>query len=78
MTPQQAFYANKKSVPINEALGKISAELVMAYPPGIPILAPGERLTSEIIDYIRYAKEKGCVMTGTKDMEMNNIETVEE
>ena len=77
MTPQQAFYANKKSVPINEALGKISAELVMAYPPGIPILAPGERLTSEIIDYIRYAKEKGCVMTGTKDMEMNNIETVE-
>jgi lysine decarboxylase len=49
----------------------------MAYPPGIPILAPGERLTSEIIDYIRYAKEKGCVMTGTKDMEMNNIETVE-
>ena len=77
MTPQQAFHADKKSVPINEALGKISAELVMAYPPGIPILAPGERLTSEIIDYIRYAKEKGCVMTGTKDMEMNNIETVE-
>lgn len=77
MTPQQAFHANKKSVPINEGLGKISAELVMAYPPGIPILAPGERLTSEIIDYIRYAKEKGCVMTGTKDMEMNNIETVE-
>ena len=78
MTPQQAFHANKRSVPIRESLGMISAELVMAYPPGIPILAPGERLTSEIIDYIRYAKEKGCVMTGTKDMEMNNIETVEE
>ena len=78
MTPQQAFHAKKISVPIRESLGRISAELVMAYPPGIPILAPGERLTSEIIDYIRYAKEKGCVMTGTKDMEMNNIETVEE
>jgi lysine decarboxylase len=78
MTPQQAFHAKKRSVPIRESLGMISAELVMAYPPGIPILAPGERLTSEIIDYIRYAKEKGCVMTGTKDMEMNNIETVEE
>lgn len=78
MTPQQAFHAKKRSVPIKESLGMISAELVMAYPPGIPILAPGERLTAEIIDYIRYAKEKGCVMTGTKDMEMNNIETVEE
>ncbi|MDD4160091.1 MAG: aminotransferase class I/II-fold pyridoxal phosphate-dependent enzyme [Synergistaceae bacterium] len=78
MTPQQAFHSNKKSVPIKESLGMISGELVMAYPPGIPILAPGERLTAEIIDYIRYAKEKGCVMTGTKDMEMNNIETVEE
>jgi lysine decarboxylase len=59
MTPQQAFM-QERSVPIRESLGMISAELVMAYPPGIPILAPGERLTAEIIDYIRYAKEKGC------------------
>jgi len=78
MSPQQAFYAAKLSVPIDKSLGRISSELVMAYPPGIPILAPGERITSEIIDYVRYAKEKGCVMTGTKDMAMINIETVEE
>ena len=39
----------------------------MCYPPGIPILAPGERITREIIDYIRYAKEKGCSMTGPED-----------
>jgi lysine decarboxylase len=78
MSPQQAFYAAKRSVPIDKSLGRISSELVMAYPPGIPILAPGERITSEIIDYVRYAKEKGCVMTGTKDMSMKNIETVEE
>lgn len=78
MSPQQAFYAAKLSVPIDKSLGRISSELVMAYPPGIPILAPGERITSEIIDYVRYAKEKGCVMTGTKDMSMKNIETVEE
>ena len=78
MSPQQAFYAAKLSVPIDKSLGRISSELVMAYPPGIPILAPGERITSEIIDYVRYAKEKGCVMTGTRDMSMKNIETVEE
>lgn len=78
MTPQRAFYAPKRTVPIADSLGLISSELIMAYPPGIPILAPGERITSEIIDYVRYAKEKGCVMTGTKDMSVENIETVEE
>ncbi|MCE5201667.1 MAG: aminotransferase class I/II-fold pyridoxal phosphate-dependent enzyme [Synergistaceae bacterium] len=78
MSPQRAFYADKRSVPIEKSLGLISSELVMAYPPGIPILAPGERITAEIIDYVAYAKEKGCVMTGTKDMSMKNIETVEE
>lgn len=39
----------------------------MCYPPGIPILAPGERITSEILDYIEYAKAKGCNMTGPED-----------
>ena len=38
----------------------------MCYPPGIPILAPGERITHEILDYIRYSKEKGCFLTGLK------------
>lgn len=78
MSPQKAFYAQKRTVAINESAGLISAELVMAYPPGIPILAPGERITEEIIEYIRYAKEKGCAMMGTKDGTMKNIETVEE
>ena len=59
MTPQQAFYANKKQIPINETGGKICAELVMCYPPGIPILTPGERITDDIIEYILFAKEKG-------------------
>ena len=39
----------------------------MCYPPGIPILAPGEMITQEIIEYIIYAKEKGCSMQGTED-----------
>ncbi len=40
----------------------------MCYPPGIPILAPGERITAEILDYIEYAKAKGgCNMTGPED-----------
>ena len=67
MTPQKAFYANKKQVEIRETAGAICAELVMCYPPGIPILTPGERITDEIIEYILYAKEKKCSLQGTKD-----------
>ncbi len=75
--PQKAFYGNKKSIPINESSGKVCAEFVMCYPPGIPILAPGERITDEIINYINYAKEKGCFMTGTQDMKIENINVLE-
>ena len=66
-SPQEAFYAQKKSVPIRESAGAVCSEFVMCYPPGIPILAPGELITDEIIEYVLYAKEKGCSMQGTED-----------
>ena len=66
-SPQEAFYAKKKKVSLRESIGSVCSEFVMCYPPGIPILAPGERITKEIIDYIEYAKEKGCSMTGPED-----------
>lgn len=67
VSPQNAFYSEKKSVPLHRAAGRICGEFVMCYPPGIPILAPGEMITEEIIEYIIYAKEKGCSMQGTQD-----------
>ena len=73
MSPQDAFYAKKKSVPIQESAGYVCSEFVMCYPPGIPILAPGERITPEILAYIEYAKEKGCLMTGPEDSEILNL-----
>jgi arginine/lysine/ornithine decarboxylase len=73
MPPQQAFYAEKKSVALADAIGKVCCDFVMAYPPGIPVLAPGERVTKEIVDYIRYSKEKGCSLTGSEDMEVNRL-----
>lgn len=78
MAPQQAFYSNQHSVPIQDSTGSISGEFVMAYPPGIPILAPGERITEEILAYISYAKEKGSFLTGTEDMNIENIKIVED
>lgn len=57
--PKEAFYAEKKKVLLRESEGLISGEFVMCYPPGIPILAPGELITKETIDYIEYSKKKG-------------------
>ena len=76
MTPQEAFYAAKHAMPIEQSAGQICSEFVMCYPPGIPILAPGERITQEILDYIAYAKEKGCFLTGTQDMNIEHINVV--
>ncbi len=78
MTPQEAFYAPKHAVPIGGSAGQICSEFVMCYPPGIPILAPGERITKEILDYIAYAKEKGCFLTGTQDIAIETINVVGE
>ena len=72
-SPQEAFYADKRSVRLEDSVGQVCSEFVMCYPPGIPILAPGERITAEILDYIRYAKEKGCSMTGPEDPEIEEI-----
>lgn len=79
MTPQEAFYAAKEEmIPIRETNGKICTEFVMCYPPGIPILAPGERITQEIIDYILYAKEKGCSLTGPEDEKVERLNVIKE
>ena len=72
-SPQEAFYAPKKSLPLRETEGMVCSEFVMCYPPGIPILAPGERITAEILDYIEYAKAKGCSMTGPEDPDILRI-----
>lgn len=76
-SPQEAFYSGKRSIPLEESIGCVCSEFVMCYPPGIPILAPGERITKEILDYIQYAKIKGCSMTGPEDPEIMNINVLE-
>ena len=73
VTPQHAFYAKKRSLPLDETAGYVCSEFVMCYPPGIPILAPGERVTTKILEYIRYAKEKGCQMTGPEDAAIERL-----
>ena len=76
-SPQEAFYAPKKSLPIMETEGHICSEFVMCYPPGIPILAPGEKITADILKYISYAHEKGCQMTGPQDAKIENLNVLD-
>ena len=68
LTPQEAFFAVKKRLQLSQAVGEVSSESLMTYPPGIPLLAPGERITQEIVDFIQSSKEAGCVITGTQDI----------
>lgn len=72
-SPQDAFYSDKQSLPLEQCENMVCAEFVMCYPPGIPILAPGELITRDILAYIVYAKEKGCAMTGPEDMELAHL-----
>ena len=78
VSPQDAFYSEKESLPIRETAGRVCSEFVMCYPPGIPILAPGERITKEILDYIEYAKKKGCSMTGPEDSEILRLNVLKD
>lgn len=73
LSPQKAFYGEKISLPLAACADRICTEFVMCYPPGIPILAPGERITPEIVAYIQYAKEKGCALTGPESMDISRL-----
>ena len=76
LSPQEAFYSERKSLTLDDSVGQVCGEFVMCYPPGIPILAPGERTTREIVDYIQFAKERGCSLQGTEDPEVNHINVI--
>lgn len=76
MSPQDAFYEEKTSLPLRQTEGRVCSEFVMCYPPGIPILAPGERITRRILDYIEYAKAKGCQMTGPEDAKIERLNVI--
>ena len=76
VSPKEAFYSEKISMDITKSEGYISGEFVMCYPPGIPILAPGELITKEAIEFILYSKNKGSLMTGLEDMNVENIKVL--
>lgn len=77
ISPRNAYRAKKKKVKLNESKNKISAEIVAVYPPGIPCLLPGEIITQEIIDYIKYIKSINVSIHGPIDLELNYISIID-
>lgn len=78
MSPATAFYTPSIQLPFEACEGRVCTEFVMCYPPGIPILAPGERVTRRALDYIAYAKEKGSQMSGTEDIDLKKLNVMAE
>lgn len=76
LTPRDAFYSETEVVPLKEAQGRIIAEFIMIYPPGIPIFLPGEIITQENIDYIRQNLEVGLPVQGPEDESIQTIRVI--
>lgn len=78
MSPRQAFLAAAKSVTLQEARGRIAAELVCPYPPGIPLLAPGEKIVAEVLDLMAELAAAGARWQGAADPSLRTLRVVKE
>ena len=78
MRPRDAFFARVEQVPIEEAVGRVAAEMVSPYPPGVPVLCPGERVNSDVIDYLTTGVAAGMLIPDAADPEMKTLRVVAE
>ncbi|HXR61781.1 MAG TPA: hypothetical protein VN732_10680 [Solirubrobacterales bacterium] len=73
LTPREAFLGPQEVIPFDAAAGRIAAEGLAAYPPGIPNVLPGERLTPETLDFIRESLAHGGYVRGGSDRELKTL-----
>ncbi len=78
LSPREAFFAPARAIPLDEAIGEVSAELVIPYPPGIPVLAPGDVISAEKVAYLREGAAHGMYLSGPADGQLNTIRVVSE
>src|SRR4051812_44217024 len=76
MSPREAFFAEQETVPAEEAVGRIGAEQLTPYPPGIPAVLPGERITEGVVDYLRSGIEATMVVPDAADPSVKTIRVV--
>lgn len=78
MNPREAFFAPIRTVALEEAIGCICGETIAFYPPGIPVLCPGEEITEALVEYIRFYQAKGMRLSGAVDSTLGTIRVCQE
>jgi arginine decarboxylase len=78
LPPREAFLGPQEAVPVSDAVGRIAAESLAAYPPGIPNVLPGERLSAETLEYVQRTLEQGGHLRGASDRRVRTLRVVVE
>jgi lysine decarboxylase len=73
VAPREAFLGEAERVPVDQAVGRVSCESIAGYPPGIPALLPGERITAETVDYLRELVASGARLHGASDPDFTTV-----
>jgi lysine decarboxylase len=76
MTPREAYFAEFETVDARDALGRVSAELIAPYPPGVPILAPGEEVTPEVLGALYTSRDAGNRIAYAADPALHTLQVV--
>lgn len=78
MLPRDAFFGPVETVEWTEAVGRIAADFTTPYPPGVPVLAPGERITEPIVQYLQALIGSGGFAEGTTDESLKTFRVVKD
>jgi arginine decarboxylase len=73
MRPRDAFFGPAESVPVDDSVGRVAAEQITPYPPGIPAVVPGERINRAVIDYLLSGLEAGMVLPDPADPKLETV-----
>ncbi|MGA1623946.1 MAG: lysine decarboxylase, partial [Synechocystis sp.] len=77
LTPRQATFAPRQTLTVNQTISKISADLLCPYPPGIPVLVPGELITPAAIAYLEQILALGGTVSGLGDQSLKTLQVVD-
>ena len=77
LSPREAWQRTSSSVPLEKSVGCIAGETVAVYPPGIPVICPGEEITPAVLDYLLEVREQGIKVQGAEDGTLQRIRVIE-
>jgi lysine decarboxylase len=77
LTPREAWFAPKKRIPLRASVGRVAAEIIAPYPPGIPLICPGEEITGELVEIILSMKAESTSFHGPEDRSLETVNVVD-